>query len=117
MIFSHPPIATVGLSEAVAKEQYGEEAVKVYQTTFTPMFRAFAAEPEKTAMKLVTVGREEKVVGLHAIGDGANDLPMIRKAGIGIAYHAKAVVRAQADFQIRYGGLDTAAAYLGWSTA
>ncbi|CDQ11079.1 Phosphoserine phosphatase SerB [Acidithiobacillus ferrivorans] len=49
-----------------------------------------------------------------AIGDGANDLPMIRKAGVGIAYHAKAVVRAQADFQIRYGGLDTASTYLGW---
>ncbi|WP_298169982.1 phosphoserine phosphatase SerB [Acidithiobacillus sp.] len=52
-----------------------------------------------------------------AIGDGANDLPMIRRAGVGIAYHARAVIRAQADFQIRYGGLDTAAAYLGWSTA
>ncbi len=49
-----------------------------------------------------------------AIGDGANDLPMLRKAGVGIAYHAKAVVRAQADFQIRYGGLDTAAHFLGW---
>lgn len=52
-----------------------------------------------------------------AIGDGANDLPMLRKAGVGIAYHAKAVVRAQADFQIRYGGLDTAAHFLGWSCA
>ncbi|MBU2731562.1 glutathione-disulfide reductase [Acidithiobacillus ferridurans] len=74
VIFSHPPIATVGLSEAAAQEQYGEEAVKVYQTTFTPMLRAFAAEPEKTAMKLVTVGREEKVVGLHAIGDGVDEM-------------------------------------------
>ncbi|AEM48746.1 phosphoserine phosphatase SerB [Acidithiobacillus ferrivorans SS3] len=52
-----------------------------------------------------------------AIGDGANDLPMIRKAGVGIAYHAKAVVRAQADFQIRYGGLDTASTYLGWGNS
>ncbi|MBU2718620.1 glutathione-disulfide reductase, partial [Acidithiobacillus ferridurans] len=39
-----------------------------------PMLRAFAAEPEKTAMKLVTVGREEKVVGLHAIGDGVDEM-------------------------------------------
>ncbi|MBN6742198.1 glutathione-disulfide reductase [Acidithiobacillus sp. MC6.1] len=74
VIFSHPPIATIGLSEAAAQEQYGEEAVKVYQTTFTPMLRAFSAEPEKTAMKLVTVGREEKIVGLHAIGDGVDEM-------------------------------------------
>jgi phosphoserine phosphatase len=33
---------------------------------------------------------------------------------VGIAYHAKATVRAQADFQIRHGGLDAAIAYLGW---
>ncbi len=74
VIFSHPPIATIGLSEAAAQKQYGEEAVKVYQTTFTPMLRAFSAEPEKTAMKLVTVGREEKIVGLHAIGDGVDEM-------------------------------------------
>jgi glutathione reductase (NADPH) len=74
VIFSHPPIATIGLSEAAAQEQYGEEAVKVYQTTFTPMLHAFSAEPEKTAMKLVTVGREEKIVGLHAIGDGVDEM-------------------------------------------
>ncbi len=48
-----------------------------------------------------------------AIGDGANDLPMIRKAGVGIAYHAKATVRAQANYQIRQGGLEVAASFLG----
>ena len=74
VIFSHPPIATIGLSEAAAQKQYGEEAVKVYQTIFTSMLRAFSAEPEKTAMKLVTVGREEKIVGLHAIGDGVDEI-------------------------------------------
>lgn len=74
VIFSHPPIATIGLSETAAQVQYGEEAVKVYQTTFTPMLRAFSAEPEKTAMKLVTVGREEKIIGLHAIGDGVDEM-------------------------------------------
>ncbi len=74
VIFSHPPIATVGLSAAAAQAQYGEEAVKVYQTTFTPLVRAFSAEPERTAMQLVTVGREEKIVGLHAIGDSVDEM-------------------------------------------
>ncbi|MBN2678920.1 glutathione-disulfide reductase [Acidithiobacillus montserratensis] len=74
VIFSHPPIATVGMSETAAREQYGDESVKVYQTRFTPMLRAFSEEPEKTAMKLVTVGREEKIVGLHAIGDGVDEM-------------------------------------------
>ena len=68
-------------------------------------------------LDLLAIGLGTNAGHCIALGDGANDLPMIRKAGIGIAYHAKAVVRAQADFQIRYGGLDTAAAYLGWSTA
>jgi phosphoserine phosphatase len=68
-------------------------------------------------LDLLAIGLGTDASHCIALGDGANDLPMIRKAGIGIAYHAKAVVRAQADFQIRYGGLDTAAAYLGWSTA
>ena len=74
VIFSHPPIATVGLSEAAAQLQYGEEAVRVYRTTFTPMFRAFSTDPEKTAMKLVTVGPEERIVGLHAIGDAVDEM-------------------------------------------
>lgn len=74
VIFSHPPIATVGLSEAAAQLQYGEEAVRVYRTTFTPMFRAFSTDPEKTAMQLVTVGPEERIVGLHAIGDAVDEM-------------------------------------------
>ena len=41
-----------------------------------------------------------------AIGDGANDLKMLSEAGIGIAYHAKPVVRAQTTYAINYSGLD-----------
>jgi phosphoserine phosphatase len=47
-----------------------------------------------------------------AIGDGANDLTMMSAAGLGVAFHAKPVVRAQADCAIQYGGLDTVLAYL-----
>ena len=47
--------------------------------------------------------RHEQVI---AIGDGANDLKMLGEAGIGIAYHAKPVVRAQTSYAINYSGLD-----------
>jgi len=41
-----------------------------------------------------------------ALGDGANDLPMLAEAGVSIAYHAKPVVRAKADYALDYSGLD-----------
>lgn len=73
VVFSHPPIGTVGLSEAQARATFGD-TVKVYQTRFTPMAQAFSQQPHKTAMKLITVGEQEKIVGLHVIGDGADEM-------------------------------------------
>jgi len=73
VVFSHPPVATVGLTEDEARAQHGE-AVKVYSTRFTPMRYAPARRPRKTAMKLVTVGAKERIVGLHIIGDGADEM-------------------------------------------
>ncbi|PKY12082.1 phosphoserine phosphatase SerB [Acidithiobacillus marinus] len=72
------------------------------------------ADAKADILELLAISAGTDASHCIAIGDGANDLPMLRKAGVGIAYHAKAVVRAQADFQIRYGGLDTAADFLGW---
>lgn len=83
VVFSHPPIGTVGLTEAQAREQYGS-AVTVYQTGFTPMKYALAAHKAPTAMKLVCVGVEEKVVGVHIIGDGADEMLQ----GFGVAVKA-----------------------------
>ncbi|MCB1622328.1 MAG: glutathione-disulfide reductase [Thiothrix sp.] len=73
VMFTHPPIGTIGLSEEAAREQYGD-AVKVYSTEFTPMYYAFARHKVKTAMKLVVVGAEEKIVGCHAIGLGVDEM-------------------------------------------
>jgi glutathione reductase (NADPH) len=76
VVFSHPPIATVGLSERRARELYtraGEE-VRVYQTEFVPMFHALTQAKPKTAMKLVVVGRDERIVGCHVIGPGADEM-------------------------------------------
>ncbi len=73
VMFSHPPIATIGLSETEARDKHGD-AVKVYQTRFTPMFHAITKRKVKTAMKLVTVGVDEKIVGCHIIGHGADEM-------------------------------------------
>jgi glutathione reductase (NADPH) len=73
VIFTHPPIGTVGLTEDQAREQYGDD-MKVYETRFNPMVYAFSENKVATSMKLVTVGAEEKIVGCHVIGDGADEM-------------------------------------------
>jgi glutathione reductase (NADPH) len=74
VVFSHPPIGTVGLAEHDARERYPNETVKVYTTEFVSMFHALMAEKPKTAMKLVTVGSDERIVGCHVIGSGADEM-------------------------------------------
>src|SRR5450432_2480709 len=73
VVFSHPPIGSVGLSEAAARALHGE-SVKVYTSRFTNMFHAVTENKPLTQMKLVTVGEEERVVGVHVIGRGADEL-------------------------------------------
>jgi len=73
VIFSHPPIGVVGLTEAQARSTYGDD-VKVYCTEFTPMKYAFTQNQVRTAMKLVTIGAQEKIVGCHLIGDGVEEM-------------------------------------------
>jgi len=73
VIFTHPPIGTVGLSESEARSRYGE-AVKVYVADFTPMYHALTTRKTHTDMKLVCVGPQEKIVGCHIIGTGADEM-------------------------------------------
>ena len=73
VVFSHPPIGTVGLTEDAARERYGDQ-VKVYQSRFTNMLHAMSEHKPKSVMKLITAGAKEKVVGVHAIGDGADEI-------------------------------------------
>ena len=73
VVFTHPPIGTVGASEAEALAQYGD-AVKVYVADFTPMYHALTARKTHTDMKLVCVGPEQRIVGCHIIGTGADEM-------------------------------------------
>ncbi len=73
VVFSHPPIGTVGLTEQAAREQYGDE-VKVYTSQFTAMYSALTSHRQPSRMKLVTVGAEEKIAGIHVIGHGADEM-------------------------------------------
>jgi glutathione reductase (NADPH) len=72
VVFSHPPIAAVGLTEAQAREQYQD--VKVYTTRFSNLFYALSRSRPKTAMKLITEGKQERVVGIHCFGMSSDEL-------------------------------------------
>ena len=95
VIFSHPPIGTIGLTEGEAIEKYGESKVKVYQSKFTNLYygpwQVDPGDKPKTAMKLVCAGPDEVVVGLHVIGMGADEMLQ----GFGIAMKMGAT---KADF-------------------
>ena len=73
VVFSHPPIGTIGLTEAEARKEHGD-AVKVFTSSFTPMYEAFTERKSKTSMKLVLVGEEERIVGCHMIGRDSDEM-------------------------------------------
>jgi glutathione reductase (NADPH) len=74
VVFSHPPIGTVGLAEDEARRRFPGEPVRIYQSEFVSMFYALTDEKPQTAMKLVCVGPDERVVGCHVIGLGADEM-------------------------------------------
>jgi glutathione reductase (NADPH) len=81
VIFSHPPVGTVGLSEAEAVKQYGQQNVFIYRATFTNMYHAMTTRKTKTVVKLVVTGQDEKVVGIHGLGIGMDEIMQ----GFGVA--------------------------------
>ena len=74
VVFSHPPIGTVGLSEERAVEIHGEQHVAVYQSRFVNMRYALGEHKPPTVVKLITAGARETVVGCHVVGDGADEM-------------------------------------------
>ncbi len=75
VVFSHPVIGTVGLTEEEAISEYGEENITVYNSQFTALYQAITEDHrDPTRMKLICAGKDEKVVGLHSIGFGSDEL-------------------------------------------
>lgn len=79
VMFTHPPIGTIGMSEEEAREKFpGAEGtadgVKVYQTDFVPMYHTMTRHKVKTHMKLIVQGENEKIIGCHIIGTGADEM-------------------------------------------
>ncbi|HKE45795.1 MAG TPA: glutathione-disulfide reductase [Steroidobacteraceae bacterium] len=73
VVFSHPPIGTVGLSEAQARSRFGAD-VKVFTSDFVPLYHALTARRPRVRIKLITSGIEQRIVGCHVIGLGADEL-------------------------------------------
>ena len=73
VIFSHPPLASVGLSEEDARAQHGD-AVRAYRAGFRPMLHALADSAQRSLFKLVCVGEARRVVGIHLLGEGADEI-------------------------------------------
>ncbi len=74
VIFGRPPLGTVGLSEKAAAERYGAHNLSVYRSSFVPLYNALTSAKPHSRMKLVTVGSEERIAGLHVAGPGADEM-------------------------------------------
>jgi glutathione reductase (NADPH) len=71
-VFSHPPIATVGLTEMEARARFG--AVDIYKSAFRPLKHTLSGRDERTLMKLVVEPKSERVLGCHMIGADAGEI-------------------------------------------
>lgn len=78
VVFAHPPMGKVGLTEAQARGQHGDD-VHVYRAGFRPMLHALADSPQRSLFKVVCVGagdaaEDQRVVGIHLLGEGADEI-------------------------------------------
>ncbi|KZV91053.1 hypothetical protein EXIGLDRAFT_837354 [Exidia glandulosa HHB12029] len=93
VVFSHPTIGTIGLTQPEAEEKYGKDNLKIYNAKFRTLYFGMLPEEHKepTVYKLICTGKEEKVVGLHIIGMGSDEILQ----GFGVAIKMGAT---KADF-------------------
>ncbi|HEX9437569.1 MAG TPA: dihydrolipoyl dehydrogenase [Candidatus Limnocylindria bacterium] len=88
VVYTHPELASVGLSEAAAKERYGEGNVKAARFPFRASGRALALGESDGMTKLITTGSDHRIVGVHVMGPQASEL--IAEATLAIRLEATA---------------------------
>ncbi|KAK6337689.1 Glutathione reductase [Orbilia brochopaga] len=91
VVFAHPEVGTIGLTEPQAREKYGDASLKIYKASFIAMYYAMLENKGPTSYKLICVGPEERVVGLHILGLGSAE--MLQGFGVAIKMGA-----TKADF-------------------
>lgn len=74
VIFGRPPIGSVGLTDKAARERYGAANITVFRSSFVPLYHALTTAKTRCHMKLVTAGPERRIVGLHVVGAGADEM-------------------------------------------
>lgn len=97
VVFSHPTSGTIGLSEDEAREKYKDQ-IKIYTSKFTNLYYAFLEHKQATAYKIVVVGPEEKVVGLHLFGKGSDEILQ----GFGVAIRYELVLSQSLHLSVEY---------------
>jgi glutathione reductase (NADPH) len=82
VVFSHPPVGTVGLTEQEAVALHGKDRIKIYESSFVNLFYgSFSVPPEqkpRSMVKLVTLLPEERVLGMHLLGMGMDEALQVR---------------------------------------
>ncbi|NJO42115.1 MAG: glutathione-disulfide reductase [Cyanobacteria bacterium CRU_2_1] len=73
-VFSQPEVGTVGLTETEAKQQFGDENIKIYRSTFRPLFHNLTGAEERTLMKLLVDRQSDRVLGAHIVGKDAAEI-------------------------------------------
>lgn len=74
VVFSHPPIGAIGLTEPAAKEKFSDREIQVYQSSFFSMYSAVTQHRQPCCMKIVCIGNDKKIIGLHGIGYGIDEI-------------------------------------------
>ena len=74
VLFSHPTAGTIGLTEKQAVQKYGAENIRVFESSFNPMFYAFSNNKITSYIKLIVRAVDDMVIGLHIVGDASDEI-------------------------------------------
>lgn len=74
VVFAHPEVGAIGLSECNAIEKFGQENIKTYTANFSSLYNSMLPIKSPTRYKLICCGKDERVVGLHIVGESSSEI-------------------------------------------